>query len=496
MSKSIRWTGTSHAFALLRRNAAFSCLLAGGGILRLLVWLAYHPAILVLADSYFYLKGAILGSGLGSDRPFLYSLLLKPVLFVDGLAAVTAIQHVLGLAVASALYVFQRRLNVPRVLAAIGTSFVVLDAYQLNLEQQILTETLFESLMVGGLVTLLWFERAPTWVHVLGGVVLGMAAITRYIGLSLLFVVPIFLVWRRVGWIRLCATVTGCLVPVLLYATLFQGNANSPSLRNRVAVRLYGKVASFADCSPVELPSTEQQLCIGKPPSERRDFYSVWGDSPVNRMQVPAGIDKGDVVASFTRRFIFLQPLDFARAVARDFGKFFSWFSVQDLVRRPVRRWEFFESRRQAFHRSGNVGTDRRFQETRGSPPSEFGLDERFRLDRSLAGWLRDYQRFFYARGPMLGFLALLGLLGALLGRELQDTRPGARLSCLLLTVSGLALYLFPALFATFHFRYVISALPLLGPAGAMGSSLLLFRLRGRDRAGSSGEHEEAGKGK
>ena len=96
----------------------------------------------------------------------------------------------------------------------------------------------------------------------------------------------------------------------------------------------------------------------------------------------------------------------------------------------------------------------------------------------------------------MLGFLALLGLLGALLGRELQDTRPGARLSCLLLTVSGLALYLFPALFATFHFRYVISALPLLGPAGAMGSSLLLFRLRGRDRAGSSGEHEEAGKGK
>ena len=83
--------------ALARRHWLLAALLAGGLILRALTELAYRPALL-FSDSirYLYLSG-------GND-PMGYRVLLRPVLLVGNLDMVAAAQHLLGLAMAVALY--------------------------------------------------------------------------------------------------------------------------------------------------------------------------------------------------------------------------------------------------------------------------------------------------------------------------------------------------------------------------------------------------------
>ena len=99
-----------------------------GLTLRILAEVAYRPALL-FNDSirYLYLSG-------GQD-PVGYRVLLKPVLLVGNLDTVAAVQHLLGLGMAVALYVLLMRRGVPRALAAIATAPVLLDGYQIQMEQ-------------------------------------------------------------------------------------------------------------------------------------------------------------------------------------------------------------------------------------------------------------------------------------------------------------------------------------------------------------------------
>ena len=94
----------------------------------------------------------------GSFDPLGYSLLvLRPVLIFGGnLAYVALVQHGLGMAMAGALYALMVRRGAWRWLAALAVAPVLLDAYQLNAEQTIMPDVLFETLLVAGIVLLLW----------------------------------------------------------------------------------------------------------------------------------------------------------------------------------------------------------------------------------------------------------------------------------------------------------------------------------------------------
>src|ERR1039457_5819699 len=119
--------------ALLRRHWLLAALLAAGLILRILAQAAYRPALL-FSDSvrYLYLSG-------GND-PVGYRILLKPVLLVGNLDMVAAVQHLLGLGMAIALYILLLRRGAPRALAALATAPVLLDAYQVQMEQSIMSD--------------------------------------------------------------------------------------------------------------------------------------------------------------------------------------------------------------------------------------------------------------------------------------------------------------------------------------------------------------------
>ena len=156
--------------AILRRHWLFAVLLTLGLVLRVLTQLAYRPALLYI-DSVKYLFGAYPGN----DPPG-YQLMLRAFLGVGSLSAVAAVQHLCGLAMAVALYLVLRRRGVPAWLAALGTAPLLLDAYQLQIEQSIMPDTAFEVLIVAGLVLLLWQPRPAWWMVLAGGAALGASA--------------------------------------------------------------------------------------------------------------------------------------------------------------------------------------------------------------------------------------------------------------------------------------------------------------------------------
>ena len=154
--------------------------------------------------------------------PLGYRVLLKPVLLVGNLDMVTAVQHLLGLAMAVALYILLLRRGVPRALAALATAPVLLDAYQIQMEQSIMSDVLFEALIVAGLVLLLW-ERAPrTWM-VAAESALGSCATVREIGQILILPAALYLLVAVRGWrLRLRQAAVLCaafLLPILAYCT-------------------------------------------------------------------------------------------------------------------------------------------------------------------------------------------------------------------------------------------------------------------------------------
>ena len=134
---------------LARENWLLTVLLAVGLVLRAAAQIAYRPALIYI-DSLRYLYHAH-----GAD-PVGYRVLLRPLLLVGNLDLVAAFQHVVGLAMAVLLYVVLLRRGVPRWLAALATAPVLLDGYQLQIEQTIMPDVMFEACIVAGLAALLW----------------------------------------------------------------------------------------------------------------------------------------------------------------------------------------------------------------------------------------------------------------------------------------------------------------------------------------------------
>ena len=137
------------SLALARRHWVLVALMAAGVVLRVLAQIAYRPALFYI-DTIKYLYNAYPGSD-----PVGYKAPLRAILAVGGLSTVTAVQHLLGLAMAAAIYVMLLRRGAPRWLAAIAAAPVLLDAYQIQIEQTIMPDVWFEAALVAAIAALL-----------------------------------------------------------------------------------------------------------------------------------------------------------------------------------------------------------------------------------------------------------------------------------------------------------------------------------------------------
>jgi hypothetical protein len=468
------------ALPLARRHWLLAVLLAVGLVLRVLAQIAYRPALFYI-DSMKYLFGAYPGN----DPPG-YQILIKPVLDVADPAFLAALQHGLGLAMAVVLYVVLQRRGVPRWLSALATAPILLDAYQLQIEQTIMPDVMFEACIVAGLAALLWHPRPRTTLIITGGLALGASATARQVGEILILPALAYLLAAVPHWRHrltqgaiLCAAFA---LPIL-----------AASYRNHVAIHnfglapyaggsIYGRMAAAADCATLNLPPYERALC---PTARQQRNGPDWLDhqfgSPIKSFQAPLGMRSSALVSDFTHRVLLQQPVNVLSAIAKDAGKLFAVHRVTFPGDTSISRWQFQPSYPQyppymtirdgqvyftSFAPDGSVRWVWSAQAFGGGSPTVIG---------PLASFLRAYQLGGgYTPGPLLALAALAGLAGtlSLARRHASPAQRHAAQACLLTFTAAAVILLISDAFE-FSWRYQLPALITLPPAAALAITAL-----------------------
>ena len=251
--------------------------------LRILTQVAYSPA-LVYIDSYRYLHGD------SSLDPLGYLALLWPVQHAGGLAAVAAAQHILGLGMAVSLYSVLLRRGMWRSAAALAAAPVLLDGYQLQAEQTIMPDVLFEALIVAGLSLLLWRRVPAAWQIGLAGLAVGVAVDVRQVGEVLIVAALAFLLVRAIRRQRLAEGAlfaVGSTFPVLIYLDGPARGVGSFALTQRNSSVFYGRAAAAANCATLRLPPDERSLCPSPQVVATLGIDGLVGD-PAGPLLIPA----------------------------------------------------------------------------------------------------------------------------------------------------------------------------------------------------------------
>lgn len=511
--------------ALTRRHWLFTVLLTAGLVLRILTQIAYRPALLYI-DSTKYLLNAYPG-----DDPPGYQLALKPVLALGSLDLVAVIQHLLGLGMAVAIYLLLLRRGVPRWLAALATAPVLLDAYQLQIEQNVMPDVMFEALIVTGIVALLWRATPSPWLVVVAGLAMGTSATARQIGE--IFVLPAlgYLLIVTPGWrLRLRQAGLLCLafaLPILAasYRNYTDPQLHSFSLAPYASGSIYGRMAEAANCATLRLPGYERPLC---PDARQKLLLGPDGldhntKSPIRGTWIPrlstadyqalkqvcpkpepvtvggqvqyrvVATMCGQVTSDFDHQVLKQQPLNVLSSIGKDTLKLFALGRTTSAGDPSITRWQFQTYYPQyppyivlshgsfvfgTFNRDGTeeqIGTGSDF---RGGNPA---------VIKPVASFLRGYQLHGgYTPGPLFAFTVLAGLAGSLaaLRRRASRAQRATALACLLFFATGVLALLSSDVFE-FNWRYQLPALVTLPPAAALAVTLLLRR---RSLAAAGGE--------
>jgi len=471
---------------VLRRHWMLALLIAGGLLLRVVTQFAYEPALLFI-DSKKYLYGTDFNLGAwGSFDPIGYTLLvLKPVLIFTNLGFVAVLQHVLGLGMAVALYVLMLRRGVVRWLAALAVAPVLLDAYQLNAEQTIMPDVLFEALVVAGIVLLLWRPRPALAFVILAGLALGTSAPVRQVGEALILPALIYVVAAARDWrTRLLhgAVLTVCFaLPIVGYmgyskVVLHYGFQMS----SMGDAYLYGRAAHAADCATLTLPPDERVLC---PTQAQALKFGVDGlvnnpDSP--RVEYAVDVRQGvpDYNLPQQKQFAYAvikqQPMRVIGDITRDSIKIFALTRNTVEGDTPIKRWQF-----QNVYPTFPPGITAKGSHSATNLFAAAGGGGQARVRRPLAVGLRFYQLHGgYTPGPVLLLGLLLGLAGIFTFGRRRDPA-NLSLACLLVTGSAVAVLLGADLYE-FSWRYQLPALVTLPIAGAFGATAIAQQLRNR----------------
>jgi hypothetical protein len=482
----------SRVLPVLRRHWLAAALIILGFALRVLAQIGYQPA-LIYVDSLKYLYNIYPGSDpLGYEAP------LKAILLIGNLAAVAAVQHLLGLAIAVTLYLVLLRRQVPRWLAAVAIAPVLLDGYQIQIEQNIMPDVWFEAAIVAGIAVLLLRPATGLRVAATAGLLLGSSATFRQVGEILLLPALLYLIVVGGGFERVfnrCVVFTAAFaVPIVGYMIgssvltgHFQLASATPSLST------YGRLVTAANCHALRIPAYERPLC----PTKRQLGYGIdWLDhdihSPLKSYQAPPGMNRYAVISGFDHQIVLQQPGRVLAAVFRDGLKLFSLTRTSSQGGTPIARWQF------------QVGYPTYPPWVRVRPggtivlalPPRSGQGPWTRIEpgqatviRPVAAFLRGYQLGGgYTPGPLFLLATLAGLSGSVLVlvRRRGPLTRELTLACLLFFGSAAAILAMSDVFE-FTWRYQLPALVTLPPAGALGVAAWLS-LRGRRAEDGTGQ--------
>ena len=436
-----------------------AALLVLAAALRGIVLAAYHPA-LIFPDSVRYLQYAhnfAHGDWTVDDqRQSGYSVLITPFASQNVLWFIPLLQHLAGLGTGVLVYAVLVRFGARRWLAALATIPVLFDPLQLILEQYVLTDVWTVLLLLGALALLVWRRDSVTWrAAAWCGLLLGLAVTFRDQELIMIVPAVIYVLIRRCPVRVLAALVVCFALPVTGYLGWFYASHGKWNFTTFSGAFLYGRVADFADCSGLRLPSYEKPLCPAQPPADRVADYYTWNPaSPQWTFTPPPGKSRDSVVEDFSLRILRHQPLAYAEAVGRDFLYGFSPVRGEGPEHYPIDYLHF------QTHITPDTAADASLAAMGIRPPKS---------RPGLAAFLHGYGRWFYFPGPLFAAGLLLGLAGTVIGL----VRRGRDADCLLFTIGTIAVLIPPAVFATFDWRYQLPQLSLIPIAAILGGMRL-----------------------
>jgi hypothetical protein len=338
LTGAVRRAGAALAPATLwREHRLFTILALLALIPRILAALSFRPALLT-ADSFLYMQGAVTGR-LGVIRPSGYSFFLWFFQVVPhALAAVTTLQHLIGIAIAAIVYGLLRNWGLPGWGAALAAVPTLFDVREIALESYILPDTLF-CLMIVTVAALLLTRSVPRpWQCAAAGLLLAYASVLRGNGIPLVVVVAAFLLIRKVGWRSLIAAGAAFAIPLLGYVLAFHAQYGSYNLTTSDGIFLWSRTTSFANCAVIKPPADLAPLCpnrersVAPPPgpapgwsishllSEPTPADYLWAPDVWWRTDAHPGINPANnkLGERFAIAAITAQPLDYLRVVSRD----------------------------------------------------------------------------------------------------------------------------------------------------------------------------------
>ncbi|XVQ12500.1 hypothetical protein ACQP1W_08055 [Spirillospora sp. CA-255316] len=470
-------------WALMRRHPFFTVILAIAALLRVIAMIGYQPAMF-FNDSFDYLHVAMKPYP-HPLRPDGYSFLLLILKPLHSFGLVVLLQHAMGLAMGVMVYaLLRRRFRLPGWGAALATTPFLLDAYQIQLEHLILSDTMFTFLVVSAVTLLLWHDRTTWKIAASLGLIIGMAWLTRSVGMPVLIGVLTYMLIRRTGWRMLAVTLAACALPVAAYAGWYKAENGKFTITESNGIFLYARVYKFADCHKIDsLPVEEIPLCTEPENRLPNSQDGIWNAaSPLNRYTGKRfSADQNQVANSFSRRAILSQPVDYLKVVGYDFLRVFRWERTVFPDRATYQQYEFGRTTSALPNwrmDNDNTAADEAVKYEQGRA--------RTLVVEPFAGAIRFYQDHFYLRGTGVGVLLLVGLGGmVVMWRRLGGM-------AFLPWTLGTGLLLAPAATAEFDYRYVLPAVPLACLAAGMAfSPEARGRISGLLRAGRRREEAE-----
>ncbi len=451
---------------LLREHWLFALVLVAAVLVRLGIVLTFWPALFYIGDSFDYLGIAYRFTvvGWGAVHPSGYPLLIK-VMALPGrnIATIAVVQHIAGLGIGVLAYVLLLRLSVDRFLAALAAGFVLLNGWEVVLEQHILAETFFGLALIASAYLVI---IANGLVATAGsGFLLGFSVLLRPVALVAAPIWLVYAAWKHRLSGRLLVGVVALAVPVVSYASVHAAAGRGFGFSQFDGWVLYGRVAGIADCSKFSVPRGTEGLCEST--AERRDRLAKgWTPSRyVFSPRSPAERTFGYMtkeqanpkLRAFALAVIRDRPLTYVRTVASNLT------------------WTFRPH-------AGRIGMD----------PGIFLHEQHESLavvnrdpgvQKFLGGYhLRSYGprhavvRYtwdFQPPRPLLAALTAVPILTLLLAMFFRGGRGRLRLSRVhestFLAAMGLALFVAAVAFAEFNLRFLMPALPLLTCAAALG---------------------------
>jgi hypothetical protein len=458
-----RWRAlTDRLRTTLRRHLVVSVLLGAGVVIRVAFAVAYWPALLN-PDSKTYLWSATTHLP-AADRPFGYPALLM-LLAPAGpatAALVSILQHLAGLVLAVVMYRFLDRRGVARTTAALAVAPTLLDAWQVSLEQLVMSEVLFSCLLCAAFLLLLRTKQVPPSQGAPIGALLSAAALTRTVGLPLIVPVLGYLLLSRSSRRALAATAVMFVLPLAGYATWYHHERGVFAFGQNTGRFLYGQAAHIVDCaSPrLHLTAPEHGLCPSEPLGHRPAPQAYTWGFDARKAASTYGLPAFDpLFLDFSLRVFAAQPGDLARAIAHETLYYFEP-AASNTIRGCMADISLPTD---GVHPGGSstcratLATGRLF---------DTGIDLHQVRSSVLSRLLHRYGALLRCPGPLLGVL-LAPVIVALLWIKRTRRRREMR-EAMFLTAAVAMLLVVPIATVDYDSRYAVPALPLLGLAAAL----------------------------